>query len=56
MHIIDFNHRFIHFYLSYKLFNRNLIYTAMTRAKRLLIFIGRKSVIDYMIEKGITEV
>jgi len=33
-----------------KLFNRNLIYTAMTRAKRLLIFIGRKSVIDYMID------
>ena len=33
-----------------KLFNRNLIYTAMTRAKRLLIFVGRKSVIDYMID------
>ena len=33
-----------------KLFNRNLIYTAMTRAKRLLIFIGRRSVIDYMID------
>lgn len=33
-----------------KLFNRNLIYTAMTRAKKLLIFVGRKSVIDYMID------
>lgn len=32
-----------------KLFNRNLIYTAMTRAKRLLIFVGRRQVIDYMI-------
>lgn len=33
-----------------KLFNRNLIYTAMTRAKKLLIFVGRRSVIDYMID------
>lgn len=33
-----------------KLFNRNLIYTAMTRAKKLLIFVGRKSVMDYMID------
>jgi len=33
-----------------KLFNRNLLYTAMTRAKRLLIFVGRRSVLDYMID------
>jgi len=33
-----------------KLFNRNLLYTAMTRAKRLLIFVGRKSVLDFMID------
>lgn len=33
-----------------KLFNRNLIYTAMTRAKKLLIFVGRKSVLDFMID------
>ena len=32
-----------------KLFNRNLIYTAMTRAKKLLIFVGRQKVIEYMI-------
>ena len=33
-----------------KLFNRNLLYTAMTRAKRLLIFVGRRSVLDFMID------
>lgn len=33
-----------------KLFNRNLIYTAMTRAKKLLIFVGKRAVIDYMID------
>ena len=33
-----------------KLFNRNLLYTAMTRAKRLLIFVGRKSILDFMID------
>lgn len=33
-----------------KLFNRNLIYTAMTRAKNLLIFVGKKSVLNYMID------
>ena len=33
-----------------KLFNRNLLYTAMTRAKRLLIFVGRRSVLDFMVD------
>ena len=32
-----------------KLFNRNLIYTAISRAKKLLIFIGKKSILDFMI-------
>lgn len=32
-----------------KLFNRNLLYTAMTRAKELLIFVGRLDAINYMI-------
>ena len=33
-----------------KLFNRNLLYTAMTRAKKLLIFIGKKSILNFMID------
>ena len=31
------------------LLTRNLLYTAMTRAKKLLINIGNKNVIDFMI-------
>lgn len=32
-----------------KLFTRNLLYTALTRAKKMLIIVGNKQVIDYMI-------
>ncbi|MBR5227201.1 MAG: ATP-dependent RecD-like DNA helicase [Clostridia bacterium] len=46
----EFNTVIIPLYICYeKLFNRNLIYTAMTRAKNLLIFVGRRQVIDYMV-------
>ena len=31
------------------LLTRNFLYTAMTRAKKLLIIIGNKNVIDFMI-------
>ena len=31
------------------LLTRNLLYTAMTRAKKMLIIIGKKNVIDFMI-------
>lgn len=31
------------------LLTRNLLYTAMTRAKKLLIIIGNKNVVDFMI-------
>ena len=31
------------------LLTRNLLYTAMTRAKKILIIIGNKNVIDFMI-------
>ena len=34
---------------SNMLLTRNLLYTAMTRAKKLLIIIGNKNVIDFMI-------
>lgn len=47
----EFNTVIIPIYICYeKLFNRNLIYTAMTRAKSLLIFIGRKKALDYMVD------
>ena len=31
------------------LLTRNLLYTAMTRAKKMLVIIGNKNVIDFMI-------
>ena len=34
------------------LLTRNLLYTAMTRAKKLLIIIGNKNVIDFMINNA----
>lgn len=47
----EFKTVIIPLYVCYeKLFNRNLIYTAMTRAKSLLIFVGKKQIIDYMID------
>lgn len=47
----EFNTVIIPLYICYeKLFNRNLIYTAMTRAKNLLIFVGRQAVINYMVD------
>ena len=36
------------------LLTRNLIYTAMTRAKKLLIVIGAQSTINYMINNNTT--
>ena len=32
------------------LLTRNLLYTAMTRAKKLLILVGNKNVVQYMIQ------
>ena len=37
------------------LLTRNLIYTAMTRAKKLLIIIGPQSVVSYMIQNNTTK-
>jgi exodeoxyribonuclease V alpha subunit len=36
------------------LLTRNLIYTAMTRAKKLLIVIGPKSIVNFMINNNTT--
>lgn len=47
----EFNAVIIPIYICFeKLFNRNLIYTAMTRAKSLLIFIGSKQALNYMVD------
>jgi exodeoxyribonuclease V alpha subunit len=34
------------------LLTRNLLYTGMTRAKKLLIIIGNKNIIDFMINNA----
>lgn len=34
------------------LLTRNLLYTGMTRAKKLLITIGNKNIIDFMIQNS----
>lgn len=49
----EFGTVIIPLYVCYeKLFNRNLIYTAITRAKNLLIFVGKKNVLNYMIKNS----
>jgi len=46
----EFKAVIIPLYVCYeKLFNRNLIYTAMTRAKEMLIFVGSRRVLNYMV-------
>lgn len=37
------------------LLTRNLLYTGMTRAKELLIVIGSKQVVDFMVENTDTK-
>ena len=37
------------------LLTRNLLYTAMTRAKKMLIIIGNKNVIDFMINNTVSK-
>ena len=47
----EFKAVIIPLYVCYeKLFNRNLIYTAMTRAKEMLIFVGNRRVLNYMVD------
>ena len=46
----EFKAVIIPLYVCYeKLFNRNLLYTAMTRAKQMLIFVGSRRVLNYMV-------
>lgn len=47
----EFDYVIIPLYTGYpKLFTRNLLYTAMTRAKKMLIIVGSKNVINYMVD------
>jgi len=49
----EFKAVIIPLYVCYeKLFNRNLIYTAMTRAKEMLIFVGSRKVLNYMVSNS----
>lgn len=47
----EFDYVILPIYGGYpKLFTRNLLYTAMTRAKKMLIIIGNKTMINYMVD------
>ncbi len=46
----EFDYVLLPLYTGYKkLFTRNLLYTAMTRAKKMLVIVGNKEIIDYMV-------
>lgn len=47
----EFDYVILPLYTGYtKLLTRNLLYTAMTRAKRMLIIVGNKNVLNYMVD------
>ncbi len=47
----EFNYVILPLYTGYpKLFTRNLLYTAMTRAKKMLIIVGSNKIINYMVD------
>lgn len=47
----EFDYVLLPLYTGYqKLFTRNLLYTAMTRAKKMLVVVGNKSIINFMVE------
>lgn len=47
----EFDYIILPLYTGYpKLFTRNLLYTAMTRAKKMLIIVGSKNIINYMVD------
>lgn len=47
----EFDYVILPLYTGYpKLFTRNLLYTAMTRAKKMLIIIGNKNVVNFMVD------
>ncbi|MDF2866452.1 MAG: helicase, putative, RecD/TraA family [Clostridia bacterium] len=47
----EYNYVIIPLFNGYpKLFTRNLLYTAMTRAKKMLIIIGNRNIINFMVD------
>ena len=47
----EFDYVILPLYTGYpKLFTRNLLYTAMTRAKKMLVIVGSKKMIEYMVD------
>lgn len=47
----EFDYVIIPLYTGYqKLFTRNLLYTAMTRAKKMLIIVGNKNIVNFMVD------
>src|SRR5574344_282902 len=47
----EFDYVILPLYIGYsKLFTRNLLYTAMTRAKKMLIIVGNKKIINFMVD------
>ena len=47
----EFDYVVLPLYTGYpKLFTRNLLYTAMTRAKKMLVIVGSKKMIEYMVD------
>lgn len=47
----EFDYIILPLFVSYpKLFTRNLLYTAMTRAKKMLIIVGSKKVVNFMVD------
>ncbi len=46
----EFDYVLLPLFTGYKkLFTRNLLYTAMTRAKKMLVIVGNKEIIEYMV-------
>ncbi len=47
----EFDYCILPLYTGYeKLFTRNLLYTAMTRAKKMLIIVGNKNTVNFMVD------
>ena len=47
----EFDYIILPLYTGYpKLFTRNLLYTAMTRAKKMLVIVGNKNTINFMVD------
>ena len=47
----EFDYVILPIFTGYKkLLTRNLLYTAMTRAKKMLVIVGNRNVVNYMVD------